>query len=146
MTNNTGQMQILYPLAAMMALVVVVAALMLLERMKEMKARCIHPQKVATSTLMAGVLQNTRAADNYKNLFEMPVLFYVGCLGLLATGGVTPLQLGLAWFYVALRLLHSAIHVGYNNVMHRFSVSALSACVLLVMWALLVVHLLQRAG
>jgi len=57
---------------------------------------------------------------------------------------VTPLLLGLAWAYVALRLLHSFIHVGYNKVMHRFNVFALSALVLLVMWVLLVAHLLQR--
>jgi hypothetical protein len=135
---------ILLPLAALVALVMLMTALMLRERVHEMKARRIHPQKVATSTQMAGVLQNTRAADNYKNLFEMPVLFYACCLALLALQAVTPLLLGLAWLYVALRCVHSFIHVGYNQVMHRFNVFALSALVLLVMWVLLVVHVLQR--
>ena len=139
-----NQAQILYPIAVLVALVMVMTVLMLRERVQEMKARRIHPQKVATSTQMAGVLQNTRAADNYKNLFEMPVLFYACCLALLALQAVTPLLLGLAWAYVALRLLHSFIHVGYNKVMHRFNVFALSALVLLVMWVLLVAHLLQR--
>ena len=139
------QAQILYPIAVLVALVMVTAALMLRERVQEMKARRIHPRKVATSSQMAGLLQNTRAADNYKNLFEMPVLFYACCLALLALQAVTPLQLGLAWGYVVLRLLHSFIHVGYNNVMHRFSMFALSAVVLLVMWLLLVAHVLQRS-
>ena len=139
-----NQALILFPMAVMVALVMVMAPLMLRERMQELKARRIHPQKVATSTQMAGVLQNTRAADNYKNLFEMPVLFYACCLALLALQAVTPLQLGLAWTYVVLRLVHSYIHVGYNNVMHRFSAFALSALVLLVMWGLLVVNVLQR--
>jgi hypothetical protein len=139
-----NQAQILLPIAVLVALVMVIAALMLRERMQEMKSRRIHPQKVATSSQMAGVLQNTRAADNYKNLFEMPVLFYACCLALLALQAVTPLLLGLAWAYVVLRIVHSVIHVGYNKVMHRFNVFALSTLVLLLMWVLLVAHLLQR--
>ena len=143
--STAGQVQILYPIAALVLLVMVVMTLMFRERVQEMKTRRIHPKKVATSTQMAAVLQNTRAADNYKNLFEMPVLFYACCLALLVTNSVAPMYLGLAWTYVALRLLHSCIHVGYNNVMHRFNVFALSALVLLVMWVLLVFQLLQRS-
>ena len=143
--STADQAQILYPVAALMLLVVLITVLMLRERVQEMKARRIHPKKVASSTQMAAVLQNTRAADNYKNLFEMPMLFVACCLALLATQSVTPLFLGLAWGYVALRLVHSFIHVGYNNVMHRFNVFALSALVLLVMWVLLVFQLLQRS-
>ena len=30
------------------------------------------------------------------------------------------LTLGLAWTFVALRIVHSAIHCGYNRVIHRF--------------------------
>ncbi len=139
-----NQAQILLPIAALVALVMLITVLMLRERVQEMKARRIHPQKVSTSTQMAGVLQNTRAADNYKNLFEMPVLFVACCLALLTLQAVTPLLLGLAWLYVLLRCVHSTIHVGYNKVMHRFNVFALSALVLLVMWVLLVVNVLQR--
>ena len=48
-----------------------------------------------------------------------------------------PLVLGLAWTYVAARVLHSAIHCTYNTVMHRFRAFALSMLVLLVLWAVL---------
>ena len=143
--TTTNPAQILFPVAAMVALVMLMTVLMLRERVQEMKARRIHPQKVASSTQMAAVLLNTRAADNYKNLFEMPVLFYVCCLALLVLQAVTPLLLGLAWLYVVLRCVHSFIHLGYNKVMHRFNVFALSNAVLLVMWVLLGAHVLQRA-
>ncbi len=139
-----NQALILYPVFAMLLLVLLVTALMLRERVQEMKSRRIHPQKVATSTQMGTVLHNTRAADNYKNLFEMPVLFYVWCLALLALQLVSPLFLGLAWAYVALRCLHSFVHIGYNKVMHRFNIFALSATLLLVMWTWLVLLLLLR--
>lgn len=130
-----SQSAILYPIAAMLLLVAVVMALMLRERIAEMKSRRIHPQKVASSSQMSAVLQNTRASDNYKNLFELPVFFYVLCLALMATQLVSAGFVWAAWAFVALRVLHSFIHLGYNNVMHRFQVFMISSVLLIVMWA-----------
>ncbi len=48
---------------------------------------------------------------------------------------MTPLSLGLAWAYVALRVVHSAIHCGYNRVMHRFYAFLASNLVLWALWA-----------
>lgn len=78
---------------------------------------------------------------NYMNLLELPVLFYV--LGLLCyvTGQHSPLQLGLAWAYVGLRVVHSLIHLGYNNVYHRLAAFALSNGVLLAAWVLAAIGL-----
>ena len=133
-----NQAAIFYPIAAMMALVMLVTCLMLKERVNEMKVRKINPKKVATSTQMAQLLENTRAADNYKNLFEMPVLFYALCVALFATQLVSQGFLWAAWAYVALRVLHSFIHIGYNNVVQRFSVFGLSMGLLAGMWVMFV--------
>jgi hypothetical protein len=130
-----NQTAIFYPIGVMVLLVAVITCLMLKERVEEMKTRKIATYTVASSTQMSQVLQNTRAADNYKNLFEMPVLFYVLCLALYATQSVTHIYLWAAWAFAALRVLHSFIHIGYNNVMHRFSVFALSMWVVGGMWA-----------
>jgi len=73
---------------------------------------------------------------NYMNLLELPVLFYVICLMIYASGHLTDLLLGLAWAYVGLRALHSLIHLTFNNVFVRLSVFALSNAVLMVMWLL----------
>ena len=74
---------------------------------------------------------------NYMNLLELPLLFYVGMLLALVTGAGTALLVSLAWAYVALRVVHSLIHVTYNHVLHRFLAFAASNFVLLVMWVLL---------
>ncbi len=140
-----NQIEVLYPVAAMMGLTCIVMVLMLRERIAEMKERRIHPQKVASSTQMSATLQNTRAADNYKNLFEMPVFFYALCMALLATERVGSGIVIAAWLYVALRCVHSFIHIGYNKVMHRFYVFAASTTVLLLMWAAFVVQLMTHA-
>jgi hypothetical protein len=130
-----NQAAIFYPIAVMVLQVAIVTCLMLKERVVEMKNRKISPAIVASSSQMRRVLENTRAADNYQNLFEMPVLFYVLCLALYMVQSVNQGFLWAAWAFVILRLLHSFIHIGYNNVMHRFSVFALSMWVVGGMWA-----------
>lgn len=74
---------------------------------------------------------------NYMNLLELPLLFYVAVLLAHATAAATPLLVGLAWAYVALRIVHSLIHLTYNHVLHRFIAFASSNFVLLGIWALL---------
>ena len=71
---------------------------------------------------------------NLMNLLEMPVLFYVLCLSLYVTGHVTAVTLSLAWAYVALRLLHTAIHLAYNRILYRFGAYAASCTVLAALW------------
>lgn len=75
------------------------------------------------------------AARHFSNLFEMPVLFYVACLALYATRLVDGAFLALAWAFVAARLVHSAIHLTYNDVTHRLAVYLLSGLVLFAIWA-----------
>jgi hypothetical protein len=68
------------------------------------------------------------------NLLEMPVLFYVACLSLYVTQHVDSIVAWVAWLYVALRLVHSLIHLTTNRVTHRFVVFALSNFALLALW------------
>src|SRR5262245_1156575 len=71
---------------------------------------------------------------NYMNLLEIPMLFYVGCIGLYAVGNVGALSLALAWSYVGLRVIHSVIHLTYNAVLHRLTAFAMSNFVLAGFW------------
>jgi hypothetical protein len=71
---------------------------------------------------------------NYMNLLELPVLFYVLCLGLYVTGRADSTSCLLAWIYVGLRVVHSAIHVTYNHVIQRLVVFATSNFLLAGCW------------
>lgn len=73
---------------------------------------------------------------NYMNLTELPVLFYAVCLMFYVTNRTDEAVVWLAWAYVALRVLHSFVHIAYNNVFHRLSVFAISNFVLLAMWVM----------
>ena len=74
------------------------------------------------------------ANRNYMNLLELPLLFYVAVLLAHVTATATPLLINLAWAYVAMRVVHSLIHLTYNDVLHRFLAFATSNVMLVVMW------------
>jgi hypothetical protein len=105
------------------------------DRLGEMRARRIEPQALATARAAAAGLERPQAADNFRNLFEVPVLFYVLCAALALEGGSTPGFVAAAWAYAVLRALHSLIHVTYNRVTHRFLVYVASTLLLFGMWA-----------
>lgn len=133
---------ILYPLLAMVLLTAVVALKMLRSRVVELRTRRIHPQKIALSSQSLAMLEDTRAADNFRNLFEAPVLFYAAVLVIYAGQLTSPAYLVLAWAYVATRLVHSAIQCSYNRVMHRFAAFASSLFVLWTIYGLIAYDLL----
>jgi hypothetical protein len=125
---------ILWPGVAMVALSIVVAVVMYRRRIGEMTRERIHPQSVALSAQIAQRLVDTRASDNYRNLFELPVLFYFGIALAAAVGMRDPYVLGLAWGFVALRVAHSGIQCSYNKVMHRFQVFIAGFMLLALFW------------
>jgi hypothetical protein len=135
--------RILAPAFAMVALTIVVTFAMFFERLRQMRSERIRFADIPSGSQMAARFADTRAADNYRNLFEMPVLFYLALLVAAIAGLVTPLSLGLAWTYAALRVVHSAIHCGYNRVRHRFYAFLASNVVLWALWAWLGFRLLS---
>ena len=129
--------EMLKPAFALVGLTAVVFVRMYWLRLAEIGRQRIDAQAVATSSEMARLLTDTRAADNFRNLFELPVLFYAAVFVAMLTGLVTPISIGLAWAFVVLRVLHSAVHCTYNRVMHRFLLYVAGALVLFTWWAYL---------
>ena len=126
---------LLIPLLAQVALTFIVMLTMYRRRIAEMQSKRIHPQRTKTRSHAHGVLSESEsAADNYSNLFESPVLFYVAILLTLILMVQDSILVALAWVYVSSRYVHSWIHVTYNRVMHRFSVFIFSSFVLLGIW------------
>ena len=132
-----------WPAVAMAALTFVVWLRMYFMRVDEMKRERIHPQAVALSAQMAERLKDTRAADNFRNLFELPVLFYLALVVAAQSGQITAITLSLAWLFVALRIAHSAIHCSYNKVYHRFYAYFAGAIALWLLWAVLAFGLIK---
>lgn len=131
------------PAFALVLLTFTVMIRMLTSRIAEMKANRIHPQSIATSAALAAKMPDSRASDNFRNLFETPILFYAAMLFAQSTPQADNILLGLAWLYVALRIVHSLIQCSYNKVMHRFYVFFTSVWVLLAIWIMLAIGFLK---
>ncbi|MEO8409646.1 MAG: MAPEG family protein [Propionivibrio sp.] len=119
---------------AMVLLVFAVGARLLYVRIQEMRLRRVHPQAIATSRQAATRLENIQAADNFRNLFEVPVLFYTLLAVAIGTNHAPSWLVVGAWSYVALRVVHSVIHCTYNKVTHRFAVFGSSFVLLVGLW------------
>jgi hypothetical protein len=137
-----GKVDILLPCAALVLLTALVWLRMYVVRVGEMNEKKLEPQSIRNSVLGAGAFARVEASDNFKNLFEVPVLFYALCACLAAWDHVTPAFVIGAWVFVALRAVHSFIHCTYNTVMHRFYAYAASTVVVFALWGLFAVRLL----
>ncbi|MBP7370946.1 MAG: MAPEG family protein [Arenimonas sp.] len=137
------QSLLVWPLFAMALLCSLVWLRLFVTRIGEMKRRQIHPQQVASSA-QTSQLEDTRAADNFRNLFELPVLFYAAVLLSIYANVESISLLVLSWAFVILRFLHSYIHCTYNRVMDRFRVYLLGGIVLWVLWGMLAYLLLIK--
>jgi hypothetical protein len=113
------------------------------DRLGEMRSRRIHPQQVATSKQMSETMQNVQSADHFRNLFEVPVMFYALCAFLAITRLTTLLLLACAWGYVVLRAAHAYVNLTSNKVVRRFQVFVASTIVLYVMWGIFAVRLVM---
>ena len=135
--------RIFLPVLGMVLLTFIVWWRMFFMRIGQMKREHISPQKVAMSAQVAALLTDSRAADNFRNLFELPVLFYAAVCIAALSGQVNVVTLTLAWIFVALRCAHSAIQCSYNRVMHRFYAYIGGGVALFALWGVLAFGLLR---
>lgn len=136
---------IVYPAVALVALTAVVWLRLYVDRVGEMMERHVDPQSLSTAAAAGQSLRKVQASDNLRNLFEIPVLFYALCALVAAQGLNSSVLVIGAWIYVALRCIHSYIHVTYNRVIHRFVVHAVSTMLLFGLWGVFLALILQRA-
>ena len=126
---------LLLPLLAQVLLTFIVLYIMGRKRVGEIKKKKIHPQKTDVRTHSREVFKDAEAAsDNYHNQLESPLLFYIAILLTLMLMIQDYVIVVLAWAFVALRYIHSFIHITYNRVLHRFSVFVFSSVVLFALW------------
>jgi hypothetical protein len=129
-----NQESILYPVIALAALTFIVLLLIPFQRFK-----AAGQKRVVADDFKLGESANVPPEvsipnRNYMNLLELPLLFYVVCLGMFVTQAVTPRAIAFAWGYVVLRALHSVVHLTYNKVFHRLIFFALSNFMLITLW------------
>jgi len=136
---------IILPMLTLVALTFIVWIYMYITRIGEMRRKRIDAQRLDTRIHAQGLLTDSAVvADNLKNLFELPVLFYAALLLSMVLMIQDPLLVQLSWGFVTLRVVHSLVHCTYNRVMHRFIAYAVSSLILMLIWARLAGYVLMN--
>jgi len=113
---------ILQPVIGMMLLTAAVWVVLFFKRIPAMQESRLPTQTWTTPDKTVELLPEAvnNPANNFKNLFELPVVFYALCLVLFVTNSVDAIHVAAAWTFVGFRVLHSVIHCTVNIVMARF--------------------------
>jgi len=128
--------QILLPMLGMMVLTAVVWFFLYARRIPAMRRAGKPTQAYTTPDKGAAFLPEevSYPANNLRNLFELPVLFYALCLYLYVTASAGSADVIAAWLFLVFRIVHSAIHCTVNIVILRFAAYSAAA---LALWFML---------
>lgn len=128
-------LHILWPTFVMVALIFVIWFTVVVQRLRHIRQTPPTREDFATGAAATRYFGPVElAADNLRNLFELPVLFFVIVPLLMATQQAGIAQVVLAWFFVMLRAGHSWMHVVVRDVRLRFRLHLASVAVLAAMW------------
>lgn len=124
---------ILQPVIALVIWSMVMWAWLYATRLPAMiRARTKLDATLPRDVMLGGLPPQVRwKADNYNHLMEQPTLFYATALTLALLDQGDGLNLGLAWAYVGLRVIHSLIQALLNRIPLRFGVFMTASLVLL---------------
>lgn len=131
------QTDIFSPFFATIYLTLIVWAYMYFRRISFITRGKLSPTELAIPGKLAQLSPPSvsNPSDNFKNLFEIPVLFYVLLLYLFVTQQVDTVYLSAAWIFWVFRVLHSIVHCTFNLVMLRFYLYLVST---IAVWFMLV--------
>ncbi|MFM9849292.1 MAG: MAPEG family protein [Hyphomicrobiaceae bacterium] len=132
-----SQHVIIYPVLAQVLVTFFVLVALGKSRGDSFREKRASAQDVALSGDAVWNEQAVKASNNYRNQFEMPVLFYAVTAFALILRMVDIFFLTLAWLFVVTRAAHAFIHVGPNTVRSRSIAFITGAVIVLVMWLMI---------
>ncbi len=129
-------MTIMSPVLALVVWTLVILVWLYVRRIPAMRKAGIDPAKIKGSESYASLPPMTPkavwVADNYNHLHEQPVIFYALCIYSHLVGQNDGINVGLAWVYVAIRVVHSFIQITTNYVPLRFAVFNIGSLMLVI--------------
>ncbi|MDP5137565.1 MAPEG family protein [Rheinheimera baltica] len=129
---------ILMPVFLQILLTSVVLVLMGRRRIRAAKNKEISVAAFKTMNLSGANEQVIATSRNFENQFQMPMLYLFSVLFTLQLGLADMGYVVLGAAFVLLRLVHTFVHIGSNNVRLRFNVFLLGCVVLWAIWLRLV--------
>ena len=123
---------ILFPVFGHLILILVLFVMVSLKSMQASKTDKIDITDLAYASREPEL--SRRWARNLDNQFQVPMLFYVLVVLLLATNSTTAIQIALAWVFLFGRIVHTFVQVTSDNVILRGRVFTLNFVALALMW------------
>jgi hypothetical protein len=130
------------PLILHVLLIVVIGQKMVSARIRAVRSGQTKISEIAVDT-DAWPRKVKQIGNSFNNQFQTPMLWYAGTALVLALGIADVVFVGLSWLYLLLRLVHSIVHMGSNDVPTRMRVFMVSFFVLVAMWLWLAVRLVM---
>ena len=134
METLSFDLRMLWPIFAGVALTFVAGTQMAITRIRALKSGKMRLSFYRSYRKGEEPERMAVATRHYSNLFETPVLFYLGCLAAGLLGPAPMFALIAAWLFVAFRVAQSVVHLTSNNVVRRAYCFWASAVMLLTLW------------
>jgi len=131
-----NQTLILYPLFVLVLLTFIIAIWMGRLRFEAVKRGDLNVQYYRLNRGDEVPEYLAKVSQNYDNLLELPILFYVVTVLLYCTNKVELAQLVLAWLFVVSRCVHSYVHTTSNHLRRRMRAFLAGVFALAGMWCL----------
>jgi hypothetical protein len=120
------------PVVALIAWSLIMLIWLYATRIPAMAKAKLRPGEATKADMEA--LPSANVANNYNHLMEQPTLFYALCFALQFLGqGDNAINIGLAWLYVAIRIVHSLVQATVNIIVLRFFIFVLGSLVLIAL-------------
>ena len=112
-------MTIVHPLIGMVVLTLLVAIRLLYFAINSTVTGKVH---IKQFRIYDGEFPTTfqSVRQHYKNMFEIPILFYILCILLIINNNYTQFDVIVAWGFVLFRVLHSLARIPIRDVNLRF--------------------------
>ena len=132
--------QLVYPMFALVLLTMIVLTTLFRRRVRAVRQGNVSIGYFGIFQGGSEPEESAKAARHFSNLFEAPTLFYAACLAAMLTHDVGIAVQGLAWAYVAARVVHAIIHLGGNRIGHRMRIYFVGWLALTALWIQVVAH------
>ena len=123
----------IYPLILMIVLSILVTLRLIFIAIRLLITRKVH---IKQFRLFDGDIPKhaLAARAHFKNMFEIPILFYVWCILLIVNESYTQIDVFIAWGFAISRLLHSIVRIPNKDVYVRFFFFMIGLMLLSVGW------------
>ncbi|MES3036263.1 MAG: MAPEG family protein [Bdellovibrionota bacterium] len=134
-------LQLVYPMFAMVVLTAVVLIMMFVTRVRAIRGGQMKVGYFKTYFDGQPTDDVLKTQRHFSNLFELPVLYYAGIIvAMIIPLGGGAIQFA-AWLFVAARVAHAFIHLGSNKLYPRMLSYATGWLSVIAIWILILIAL-----